>query len=36
MISKDKPEGGVLTGPTRHGLLGLAHKHYQILFLAKN
>ena len=28
MTSKDKPVGGVSTGPTRHGLLGLAHKCY--------
>ena len=27
MILKDKPVGGASTGPTRCGLLGLAHKH---------
>ena len=33
MILKDKPVGGMLTGLTRCGLLGLAHKHYQFLVL---
>ena len=28
MSLKDNPVGGMKTGPTGHGLLGLAHKHF--------
>ena len=33
---EDKPVGGMKTGPTRHGMLGLAHKPIiNFLFLQK-
>ena len=39
MSLKDKPVGGTKTGPTGHGLLGLAHKliiYFLVLTKSKN